>query len=359
MQRQIIICITLAFSIWSCTSNKNESQNNFILDKRIKLEAKVLHVDTIGFFDELIYARDFRVYQDSILVVRNHRYSDVYFLEFYNLNQKKSLRQMYRLGNGPDELLSANIYINQSTLTAVDYVKDYIAFPNIDSLLYNADYNKVPIKFYPHSPVVVQYKKENQMLVENPYCFKDEESGIDNHAPRFIIYNENSVYVEKNKYKYYTWNVATNGRIITNYQKNRIVYANTNLSVIEIYDADLCLLKQIKGPDNLIPEYKIVSDEYVFNEVLFRDHIPYTYLDFCVSDDFFCLTYLGDYFVDKKKITDYPLWIFKFDWDGNFMESYSIGRYVSCISLSADGKSFYASAVSEEETPFLIKLSLE
>jgi hypothetical protein len=70
---------------------------------------------------------------------------------------------------------------------------------------------------------------------------------------------------------------------------------------------------------------------------------------------------MGDYCdrTKNKNMEDYPSWVFKFDWDGNFTDSYYLGQYVSTISLSADGKSFYATAISQEKNPFLIKFSIK
>jgi hypothetical protein len=127
---------------------------------------------------------------------------------------------------------------------------------------------------------------------------------------------------------------------------------------MEIYDNGLTLLKQIFGPDKLPAKYSIIGDEYVSNEIIFHEYIPYAYLEFCTDANYFYTTYMGDNLTNGKKMEDYPLWIFKFDWDGNLTDSYYVGRYVSSISLSSDGNSFYATAISKEGNPFLIKLSI-
>jgi hypothetical protein len=119
--------------MYSCTSDK--SNDGFYLDKSIKSNAKSLQTDTVGFFEELIYARNFFVYQDSILIVHNRKYEDVYFLEVYDLRSEKLLAQLFRWGNGPNEMLSARIDLNGNILTVNDYVKAQVAFVNMDSIL--------------------------------------------------------------------------------------------------------------------------------------------------------------------------------------------------------------------------------
>jgi hypothetical protein len=354
MPKQIIsIIIIAAYTLlYGCTSN-NDNNNIFILDKNIKSNAQALQADTIGFFEDLIYAKYFFVYQDSILIVQNQKYEDVYFLEFYDLKQQQLLAKLYRLGNGPNELLSAVVSINGNILTVSDYVKNQVAFVNIDSVLKNPAYTSAPIRYYTDSPNVAIYNN-NQLLIGNPNCFKDDKLGIDQKAPRFIVTDQGTPYIEEKEYQYYTRNVACGGLLITKYEKDRIFYANMHRTQIEIYNNDLNLLKLISGPDKLPAKY-VVED----NEVSFKTYAPFSYLNFCTSLDYFYLTYMGDNLAREGSMYDYPLWIFQFDWDGNFVNSYYIGRYVSSISLSADGESFYATAMSEEEIPFLIKLSIK
>lgn len=355
LQKIVLFTIIGIGVLCSCSQDKTD---NFYLAKEIKTNAKILQIDTIGFFEDLIYASDFFVYQDSVLIVQNRKHDGVYFLEFYHLKQQKLIAQLFRLGNGPNEMLSAKLSINLNMLTVVDFVKDQVAFVNIDSVLQNSSYRAAPKRYYIHSPTVALYK-ENQYLIANPHCFKDDKLGIDNKTHRFIVNDAKNSYVEKREYEYYTWNVAVNGNIITNYQHNRIVFISLHAPAIEIYDDNLTLLKQVHAPDKLPPNYRIVND-FDANEILFKKgYIPFTYLNYCVDKDFFYLTYMGDYrdLTKNKMEEDYPLWIFKFDWDVNFIDSYYIGQYVSTISLSADGQSFYATAISKEKNPFLIKFS--
>jgi len=358
MLKQIILWIIVVGYAWGCTSTHNN--NFFSLEKSVKTNAKSLPIDTIGFFEELIYARDFWTYQDSILIIRNRKQTDGYFLELYNLKREKIVSKLFRLGNGPEEMLSAKIEINGNMLTANDYVKNQVAFLNIDSILQHPEYKATIVRHYTQSPTVVQYK-ENQLLIENPYYFRDDKLGIDNKAPRFIIADKKIPHVENKKYKYYTRNVSVDGCVITNYQRNRIIYAESHIPKIEIYDTDLNLIKLIEGPDVLPPDYRIVND-FDQNEVLFKKgYIPYTYLSYCTDKNFFYLTYMGDYLDvgQNKNMEDYPMWVFKFDWEGCFIDSYYIGRYVSSISISSDGDHLYATAISEEKNPFLIKLPIK
>jgi hypothetical protein len=350
VEKVILFLIFVVCILPGCKDNRAE--NDFFLDEKIKLEAKPVKIDTIGFFDDLISAEQFFVYQDTILIVQNRKYEDVYFLEFYDLKRRQLLHQLFRLGNGPYEMLSAIVKMDGSRLTVNDFIRNQVAFVDIDSVLYDPFYLAPVVRHYYNSPTAVRYKEE-QLLMENPNCFQCKELGVDQKAPRFIIAVDNQPYLETPKYRYYTRNVAVDGEIITNYPKDRIIYANDNHPKLEIYNNDLRLIKQIQGPDKLPAKYIIEN-----NAITFYKYIPYAYMDFSASGDFVYLTYIGNNLTSQIHMEDLPVWIFKFDWDGNFIESYSVGRYITTISLSTDGKSIYATAISEEKKPFLIKITL-
>ncbi len=334
--------------ICSCKHNKND---DFSLQENIKTNAKHVKIDTIA-IPELIYAELFLVYHDSVLIVLNKKHENGFFIEFYDLSHNKLINKFYRLGNGPNEILSAFVALNGNLLTINDYVKGQVAFLNLDSVLVNPSYISLPIRHFTSSPTVSQYYKANQLIIENTNCFEDDELGINNNAPRFIVTNKGSDYVEKSNFKYSTRNVASDGDIITNYALNKIIYTYMHKPIIEIYDNNLKGIKRILGPDKMLTQYRIVDNEIIFNR-----RIPYTYLDFCINKDYFFVTYMGDFLVGGKNMEDYPLWIFKFDWNGNFVDSYNMGQYISSISISNDGKSFFGTGINIEKNPILLKLT--
>ena len=54
---------------------------------------QIFKVDTIGNFeDEFIFAKEFLVYNDSVLIILNKAYQDIYFIECYDLVNKKHIR---------------------------------------------------------------------------------------------------------------------------------------------------------------------------------------------------------------------------------------------------------------------------
>lgn len=353
----VIHLLLVAVLLASCYSSSDKSTITTVTLTPDRLEgSSVLRIDTIGTFEELfLYAKEFLVYDDSILIVLNKKHTDGFFLEFYNLSHQKSMRKMYRLGNGPTEMLSAKIYLNKDTLNVTDYVKGQVAFVNMDSVVKNPLYNPLPIKHQVNGSYhAIAYK--DSFLLENPYCFADKRIGIEQNAPRFIVTDGKRPYTYATNYKYYTRNVVA-GSIISNYFKQKIVYACMNSSRIEIYDTALRLQKIIEGPIRLEADYS-VSNEYDNNEVIFKTNIPYAYLDYCVDDDYLYLTYFGDVLPHNRNMKDYPNWILKYDWEGNLIKSYFLDGYILAISKGSAKECLYIAVMNDDDVPLLLKAYL-
>ena len=70
------------------------------------------------------------------------------------------------------------------------------------------------------------------------------------------------------------------------------------------------------------------------------------------------LTYIGELATAVRHSDDFDTDILKFDWDGNFIESYSIGHSVTSMSLSGDGKSLYVFGREHDGTDVLYRYPL-
>lgn len=347
--KSILFIFLLSFLILAC-SNPSKQGIEVLLKSDIKKESKSFKKENVTLPKEFIFAKSFYVYQDSILIVLNKKYENIPFLEFYNLVTNDSIGEYIPYGNGPNEMLYAGIKIYDNLLVVNDIVKKQVAFINLDSILTSQHYTIKMQKYGTYTYDVVPYIN-GELLMENLNCFQNQELDINYNISRFIVADKNYDYSKEDKYEYYVKN-ATGGCIIPQYAKDRIIYAASNRPLIEIYNNNLEIIKSIAGPDKIPPKFIIID-----NEVVFKSAIPYAYLEHCNDKEFFYVTYMGNYFKPNTKMYDYPLWLFKFDWDGNFIDNYSIGEYVESISLGANGKHFYATGYDEEKNPILIKLT--
>ncbi|MDR0972764.1 MAG: TolB-like 6-bladed beta-propeller domain-containing protein [Prevotellaceae bacterium] len=358
-EKYYIVVLIIIIVLYSCQVSRNHVSDTVVLSQTTKTDAKRLMVDTIDLSgysssDDFIYARFFLVYQDSVLIVVNNKYEEVCFLEFYNMKNREMLKKMYRLGDGPNELLSANVDISGNLLFVNDFIKGQVAFVNIDSVLINPDYHCLPIQHaYKGSPTAVPYK-DSLLLLENPNHFIDKGLRINQDVPRFLVASRNKTAISTAplSYKYYTRNVAVDGRIITNYEKDRIFYADFHKPLLEIYDSNLILIKSIAGPDVLPIEYAIRD-----NSLSFKGRVPYAYLRYCMDNEAVYLIYIGDFISVSRDAEELPAWIFKFDWEGTFMESYTTGKYIVSLTLSNEADTFYATIREKGNEPHLVKLS--
>jgi hypothetical protein len=99
-----------------------------------------------------------------------------------------------------------------------------------------------------------------------------------------------------------------------------------------------------------------------FGTLIFKGGIPESYSSFCCNDDYIWLLYVGKYFENRsldRLLHQTPSYIFKFDWDGNFINSFNIGTYVSPISLGSDGETLYAMAFDRDDLPVPVKIVVQ
>lgn len=336
------IVIIMGMLFFSCTANRNGIPITY-LDDNIKDTAAVLLQESVN-FNVPISTADLYIWNDSIAIVRNMVVSDTWFLELYDLRDNRLLRHFLRHGNGPGEMLEINFIFNNDTIVIEDFQKDNITAIPVHKAV-NDDTFKPNLR-----PISVwsQYKLpfKGKLLALNPYRFINKDYGINNDGPRFIVSDSNYVYKEKKHYEYNTFNVSYSSFFIS-FANDRIVYVCKSEPVLELYDTSLNLIKEILGPEmQSRQKYKIEEN----GNVCFLNTIPYAYSSFCYNDDYFYVCYNGDYLSYKNDFDSSLLksWIFKFDWDGNFIDSYYIDHYVKSMSLSNDGRYIYAFGTDRE-----------
>ncbi len=221
-------------------------------------------------------------------------------------------------------------------------------------MLSNDDY-KVPLPVNYDAGVkspFATYYDAGTLIELNPYCFKDDGLRIDNGEPRFLLckIGESISCSERFDGKYDAYNVSQ-GDIVVNQQRDRVLYASLEFDRFEIYDYRLNPLRCVEGPVKLIPRYKVVNGSISFNKV-----VLYSYLAAYPTEDFVYLSYIGDYY--RKRCQELKAYIFKFDWDGNLVESFDAGHYINKISIASDG-TFYCNGYDDDGTAVLWKLERE
>lgn len=325
------------------------------LDPSVKTGARDLRVDTVRLAQEFMYAEQYFVYRDTVLIVVNKPSEDVPFIELRSLTDNRLIGGYIRMGKGPGEMLQIFAELEGNTMKIFDLVRRQLAFIDLDAVLSDPEGYRLP----PFEECrVFSYGKnrlaDGRLVFENPYCFDDKKSGIRNDATRLLIGDSKTTDEDFGEHTYHSRSISQ-GNLFSNYRGDRWVYAALFLPIIEIYDSVMTPLKTIQGPDDFVELKYKVSDN---GEVLFNGLIPYAYISYSYDDDYFYLGYHGELIdFNVKQAKDLHTWIFRFDWDGNFVDSYYYPGYTDAISVSGDGKAIYASSRDEDNMPMLVKLS--
>ena len=350
----VFLAVLISFCLLPGCRRRVESDflEKVTLPMEVKTRATKLRASVILDSYDFVRAKAFYVYRDSIMVIVNNPSNDCDFLELYNLNTHKLIKSFIKKGNGPGEMLSVSPFLSGDKLQLRDFVKSNLFTVNLEEAVTIEDY-KIPLPVHYGgdipSPFVTSYDAES--LIElNPYCFQDEALRINNRESRFLIckMGEPAPVPEDVGSKYDAYNVAQ-GEILVNPDKNRILYPSLDFPRLELYDYNLAPLKCIEGPDKLLASYRIEDGR----AICFNRTIPYSYLGSVTTEDFVYLSYIGDYY--KDKVQDLKSYIFKFDWDGNWVESFDTGHYINKISISSDG-TLYGCGYDDDGTLVLWRL---
>lgn len=354
--KKISFCLFLVLlTICSCKKTQDGVPQEH-LSEDILSSAKILKTDTVmNVADFFPAAKCFYHYNDSIIMVFNRGSEQDGFLKFFNVNQKKEVLSLFLKGNGPEELLLPAIEMGSDNLLVRDVQVDKLFSVNVDSLLEDSLYTFPMIKNQNFRISNLCLFNERIVAV-NPFTFIDEKQHVEQDCGQKIVTIDDLEDLYTQNHKYNTINVASSGELLANNDLKKLVFACSGQSFIELYDDELNVIKRIYGPKDLDVRYHI-SDE---GEVVYKGKIPYTYLASCKNDTYFYLYYMGDFWnMDTTTMDEHKGYILKFDWDGNFVDSYLIDRYVYALSCDKKFKGsevLYVSVNDEDGLPALLKL---
>ncbi len=329
MKRFILFgCSFIALFIASCLGSKNSEVSTISLAQ--KENAKALMLEEVPTNDVLEFAERCFVF-DSILVVQNYSNSNKHLLEFVDLNTMKVKRKCIMRGNGPNEFIDIIANNSGNNLLIDAYMNN--KFAKIDVAEYLDD-EEAKIDYVDYFFVCqgLDLLNENHFIVVNPYRFINKEMKIEQDEPRFLIL-EGTDNIERDGL-ISAMNV-NRGVIMINTDAQRICYYSRDIPEIEIYDFNFNLLKTVKGPDKMVPEYSISRQS-----VNYLSDIPQSYTYSCFDDSYMYLAYEGrilnaqEIIMSGGKIENSDTWIFKLDWKGNVKDSYKVDKDKKVKSLS-------------------------
>lgn len=353
----IIVGVLIVF-ISSCSERKTDDFVTVPLEEKILSDATPLKIDSVWYPADSIYSMRFYVYADTVLIVENQKAAG-HFLDFYNMNNRHLIAKLLPFGEGPGELLFTQMNYDGEVMRVMDYINRKLCNIVIADVLIKDDYTPdlLPVsKNYIITSSPIAYG--DSIIYVNPYHYVNHRAKIDQQPPRLIA---SAIKQPEPKmpmdFDYMTFNVGQ-GYLGGNIHLGKIFFASNESSFIEFYDANLKLIKKVLGPV-ILPEAKlsVSTDENNNREVCYKGMIqPEAYRGFTSSNDRLCFIYSGQE-VPLNNPKDFSSYVLCFDWEGNFLNCYSIPVRIYSLSVSAYPDTFYATIMDNENNPQLVKLT--
>lgn len=321
-----------------------------VLSSSKKLCKEALRIDSV-----FPSAKYYYVYQDSILVAVNGVSENQSLVELYNLNTQTPIRRILPFGRRKTEVVSGFVTLSGKTLLVNDYVASKHAIIDMDSLLTEPKYRINFIETSMHVMTDLVYFKD-AIAFENSLCFEDENLGINQGKDRILYYQKADSAFQKLP-KYNTENVSQ-GSLIVNSSKDKLIYASLHQPYYEVYDENLRLVRRVYGPKSFTARYNIHEDDEVMNDITFKGNIPYTYIGYCLNEKNVYLLYSGVIEVaGENKFENTSNYLIVTNWQGDFVDCYNIGEHALSVSVSATQDNvFYTCLLDEEGLPQMYRM---
>lgn len=352
-----IMMLVLIAIASSCSEKKTDNIEVVTLEEHLLSDSHLLKADSIWYPADSIYAKRFYVYADTILIMENNKAAGN-FLNVYNMRDHQLIAKLLPFGEGPGELLYAQMHYDGNSMRVVDYIRRTLYNINIEKMLNDNSYKPESLPLSQHYIITTSpVSYGDSIIYANPFHYVNQRANIDQQPPRLIASSSGNIKPEMPMdFDYMTFNVGQ-GFLGANAHLGSIFFASNESSTIEFYSSDLKLIKKVVGPVSL-PEARLsISGVDGKREVSYKGMLqPEAYRGFTGSADCLFFLYTGkEVPLDNQK--DSKSYILCFDWKGNFQKSYSAPARIYALSASAASGFLYATIMNEEGNPRLVKLT--
>jgi hypothetical protein len=355
--RTVFVSLLIAF-VYSCSGKVQDDYISIELNEEILEQAVALEEDSVWYPAEDIYAEQFYVYADSILIVNNKKNAGN-FIDLYDINSHQIITKLFPYGEGPEELLYAETSFDGCSVRVMDYINRKLHYVNMDKAMKDSTYkpesNQLSLNYIITSAPIAY---GDSIVYVNPFHYTNKREKINQLPPRLFSTQCNSAEPEMPiNFKYMTVNVGQ-GILGDNANHTKIFFASYDESVIEFYDSNLKLRKKVLGPVSL-SEARLSVRNYDGSKyhVCYKGSIqPEAYTGYTCSNDKLYFVYTGKEISidDQNKSQSY---ILCFDWEGNIIKSYKAPVGILSLSPSNGDDVFYATILNNEGNPKLVKFT--
>lgn len=346
----------LSFSFFNC-STKDGAGNQVVYISDENVPCQLLDYEKVIMPDSMLFAAsNFRVCHDSILLVMHEAYPDPYYLSVVNLNNFEVINELFHRGNGPNEVLGLNMYVNDEYLYFNHYVKRSVARVPIDSVV-SPDF-KYP-EFVSVDAFYNGYGWLSDTLIAVTNCLYFNDYGLDKNTSEVFYLDTAGAFVDK--YQQLKDGVfAANfsgGCIIANPETGNFYFAKSFSPEIRLYE-NRNLKTIYSGPDTYKSEYVVDESNYLH----FKNNYNYYYFVGCSSRNYvFFANERSHGPVDSPDISFDNGEIIRLDWDGNVVARYKLKEHhkqVEALSYCEESHLLYVSTFDEDDERVLYKVHL-
>ena len=356
MKRTILMLIATLSLL--CCRQSDKDFKIVVLGEDVKNDAVSLSMEEVELDGLLETARNYFVFNDSVLTVINDGNSGKPFIQFYNINNLSLIYQAIYKGNGPGELLSV-ICKNSGDYLLIDgSMNKRYARVNVGDYLQDPAH---AIKYHDYSFDVqnLDLWNDSMFIVGNTYCFHSKRMNIHQDVPRLLILDGKTTIHYESLLSAIS---ICGGRIALKPDHSRILFASSQQPFIEVYDSDLNLLKTIEGLDDYDFEYDVRQ-----GFIQRSNTSAITYKQTCYDDTAVYYAYEGSITkldlsggglkIEQPDYSTLKTYILKFDWDGNLQKSYYIsGVNVRSMSMDSYGNMFIGCLKDGVEKMYKVRL---
>ena len=129
-----IIIVVLVVVMNSCSKRVVDDSISVLLEEQALSNAVPLESHDVWYPFDSIYSNRFYVYADTILVVENKKAAGN-FLDFYNIRNRNLIARKLPFGEGPGELLFAQMIYEGNVMRVTDYINRRLYNVEIDQVL--------------------------------------------------------------------------------------------------------------------------------------------------------------------------------------------------------------------------------
>lgn len=331
--KNLIIALSVFCSFFiSCV--QESKYPDAISFEREDFECKQLHGEIIEFDDMIMRPTCLSLY-DTLLITCNQGSEKIFHI--FNLRTRKKIGERITVGQGPSEMLMP-FFINQKDsikifdmMTATVFTYSIPEFVNKKSPIPTSRIQLSVKPFWSelgllnHNFIGVSYKPDSPC-----YLFSENGNKLKNFGTYPVTQEQ---YTDAEKINVYRAILTTNG-------KNRVAVCHFFTDLIDIYNENGDLIKELHGPDHFATPFKESIDNEIIRSIpdpqLYRDAF---YSPTTTQKSFFVL-YNGK-FLNEQGYNLLAKEIFVFDWDGTPKEHYYLDKGISRMAIDEVNRKIY------------------